>query len=92
VLGRRERQRPFLADASRDEVRPPPAYPSSTITSAAAACRPSCHTTGAERDKRGLFEVADGGTLFLDEVGETSGSGTCRPADEEGVVMGIPLK
>jgi transcriptional regulator with PAS, ATPase and Fis domain len=29
--------------------------------------------TGAERDKQGLFEVADGGTLFLDEVGETSG-------------------
>ncbi len=26
--------------------------------------------TGAERDKRGLFEVADGGTLFLDEIGE----------------------
>lgn len=26
--------------------------------------------TGAERDKQGLFEVANGGTLFLDEVGE----------------------
>ncbi len=29
--------------------------------------------TGADRDKAGLFELADGGTLFLDEVGETSG-------------------
>ncbi len=28
--------------------------------------------TGADRDKKGLFEVAAGGTLFLDEVGETS--------------------
>jgi DNA-binding NtrC family response regulator len=26
--------------------------------------------TGAERDRKGAFEVADGGTLFLDEVGE----------------------
>jgi Nif-specific regulatory protein len=26
--------------------------------------------TGATRDKKGLFAVADGGTLFLDEVGE----------------------
>jgi len=26
--------------------------------------------TGANRDKVGLFQVADGGTLFLDEVGE----------------------
>jgi transcriptional regulator with PAS, ATPase and Fis domain len=29
--------------------------------------------TGADRDKKGLFEVAHGGTLFLDEIGETSG-------------------
>ena len=28
--------------------------------------------TGAERGKRGLFEVADGGTLFLDEIADTS--------------------
>ena len=28
--------------------------------------------TGADRDKRGLFESADGGTLFLDEIGDTS--------------------
>ncbi len=26
--------------------------------------------TGADRDKKGLFELADGGTIFLDEVGE----------------------
>jgi transcriptional regulator with PAS, ATPase and Fis domain len=26
--------------------------------------------TGALRDRRGLFEVADGGTLFLDEIGD----------------------
>jgi serine/threonine-protein kinase PknK len=28
--------------------------------------------TGADRNRAGLFEVADGGTLFLDEVGEMS--------------------
>jgi DNA-binding NtrC family response regulator len=26
--------------------------------------------TGADRQKRGLFEIADGGTVFLDEIGE----------------------
>lgn len=30
--------------------------------------------TGADRNKEGLFEVADGGTLFLDEVGELPGA------------------
>lgn len=30
--------------------------------------------TGAERARRGLFEIADGGTLFLDEIGEMSES------------------
>ncbi len=30
--------------------------------------------TGAVRDKKGLFEVADGGTFFLDEIGDTSPS------------------
>ncbi len=28
--------------------------------------------TGATRDKKGLFQLADGGTIFLDEIGETS--------------------
>ncbi|MEO6955032.1 MAG: sigma 54-interacting transcriptional regulator [Polyangia bacterium] len=28
--------------------------------------------TGAQGERRGLFEIADGGTLFLDEVGEMS--------------------
>lgn len=28
--------------------------------------------TGAESDKKGLFEIADGGTLFLDEIAEMS--------------------
>ncbi len=28
--------------------------------------------TGAIKDKKGLFEMADGGTFFLDEIGDTS--------------------
>ncbi len=30
--------------------------------------------TGAVKDKKGLFEMADGGTFFLDEIGDTSPS------------------
>jgi len=30
--------------------------------------------TGAVKDKKGFFEVANGGTLFLDEIGDTSPS------------------
>src|SRR5215211_7764203 len=30
--------------------------------------------TGADRDRKGLFEAADGGTLFLDEIGEMAPS------------------
>src|SRR5262249_61697405 len=30
--------------------------------------------TGANQNKRGLFEVADGGTIFLDEISEMSAS------------------
>jgi len=30
--------------------------------------------TGAVKDKKGVFEVANGGTLFLDEIGDTSPS------------------
>jgi len=28
--------------------------------------------TGADRDRKGVFELADGGTLFLDEIGDMS--------------------
>jgi len=34
--------------------------------------------TGAERERKGLFEVASGGTLFLDEVGELSAEAQVR--------------
>ena len=30
--------------------------------------------TGADHDRKGLFEAASGGTLFLDEIGELSGA------------------
>ena len=34
--------------------------------------------TGADHDRKGLFEVANGGTLFLDEVGEISADAQVR--------------
>jgi transcriptional regulator with PAS, ATPase and Fis domain len=34
--------------------------------------------TGADRQKRGVFELADGGTLFLDEIGELSRSAQAK--------------
>jgi DNA-binding NtrC family response regulator len=34
--------------------------------------------TGATRDRRGAFELANGGTLFLDEIGELSGGAQTR--------------
>lgn len=34
--------------------------------------------TGAERDRKGLFEAADGGTLFLDEIGEMAVSAQAK--------------
>jgi two-component system NtrC family response regulator len=34
--------------------------------------------TGADRDRKGLFEAADGGTLFLDEVGEMARSSQAK--------------
>jgi transcriptional regulator with PAS, ATPase and Fis domain len=34
--------------------------------------------TGADRDRKGLFEAAEGGTLFLDEVGETAMSSQAK--------------
>jgi transcriptional regulator with PAS, ATPase and Fis domain len=34
--------------------------------------------TGAERDRKGLFEAADGGSVFLDEVGEMAMSSQAK--------------
>jgi len=34
--------------------------------------------TGADRDRKGLFEAADGGTLFLDEIGEMAMSSQAK--------------
>ena len=48
--------------------------------------------TGAVRDKRGLFEVADGGTLFLDEIGgpaaRHAGQAAARAAGRERAARG----
>ena len=38
--------------------------------------------TGANEQKKGLFEIADGGTLFLDEIGE-------MPLEAQGVLLRV---
>ncbi|HUH01437.1 MAG TPA: sigma 54-interacting transcriptional regulator [Kofleriaceae bacterium] len=47
--------------------------------------------TGAERDRRGLFETASGGTLFLDEMGDTPPrmQATLLRALQEGVIRRV---
>jgi len=47
--------------------------------------------TGAERDRRGLFETASGGTLFLDEIGDTPPrmQATLLRALQEGVIRRV---
>jgi len=42
--------------------------------------------TGADRDRRGLWEEADGGTVFLDEITQTSAS--CQEKLLRGLQMG----
>jgi len=34
--------------------------------------------TGAHRDRKGRFELADGGTIFLDEIGELNPAGMVK--------------
>ncbi|HUS63377.1 MAG TPA: sigma-54-dependent Fis family transcriptional regulator, partial [Kofleriaceae bacterium] len=47
--------------------------------------------TGADRNRRGLFEAADGGTLFLDEIGDTPlrMQATLLRAVQEGVIRPV---
>lgn len=50
--------------------------------------------TGANKDHKGLFELADGGTLFLDEVGDMSSSMQKKLLRvlQEGVIRAVGAK